>query len=104
MARDSFIFYRSFYEAIQDLPDNEKLKLFNAICEMSLNERKIELTGMTKTLFKVIEPQLQANNERYSNGRKGGRPKKETIDFEKEKTIDFEKEKPMVFENKNHRF
>lgn len=99
MSRDSFIFYRSFYEVIQDLNKDDKLQLINAICELSLNDNKIELEGITKILFKVIEPQLQANNDRYNNGKKGGRPKNKTIGSEKE-TSGFGGQKTSGFENK----
>jgi len=71
MARDSFIFYRSFAEAIDDLPDKEQLELYRAIKEYALNGQEIELTGLGKTFWKLIKPQLTANNKRYENGKKG---------------------------------
>ncbi len=36
MERESFIFYRSFYEAIRDLPDAIRLEVFTAITEYAL--------------------------------------------------------------------
>ena len=75
MQRDSFIFYRSFYEAINDLPEKSQLKVYKAICEMSLNFDEINLSGLSLTIFKLIKPQLEANNKRYINGSKGGAPK-----------------------------
>lgn len=75
MQRDSFIFYRSFYEAINDLPEKSQLKVYKAICEMSLNFDEIDLSGLSLTIFKLIKPQLEANNKRYTNGSKGGAPK-----------------------------
>lgn len=81
--RDSFIFYRSFYEAINDLPEKNQLQVYKAICELSLNFNEIELKGLSQTIFKLIKPQLEANNKRFINGQKGkefgslgGRPKK----------------------------
>lgn len=71
--RDSFIFYRSFYEALNELPDKEQLKVYKAISEYSLNFNEIELTGIAKTIFILIKPQLDANIQRYKNGTK---PKK----------------------------
>ena len=59
--RDSFIFYRSFYEAIKDLPIDEKAKVFDAICELSLNFEEVELMGISKSLFILIKPQIEAN-------------------------------------------
>ena len=70
--RDSFIFYRSFYEAIKDLPSEEKANLLDAICELSLNFNELELSGISKSLFILIKPQIQANIKRYENG---SRPK-----------------------------
>ena len=103
MARDSFIFYRSYYEAMSGLKDKEKLQLFNAISELSLNENEIKLTGVCKNIFTAIKPQIVANSERYENGKKGGRPKKETDGFQNKKTIGFENKKPNnnVNENEN---
>lgn len=71
MQRDSFIFYRSFYEAINDLPEKNQLKVYKAICELSLNFEEIDLSGLSSTIFKLIKPQLEANNKRYKNGLKG---------------------------------
>lgn len=83
MYRESFIFYRSFLEAISDLADAERLTLYDAICRYALEGELFELSGITKMLFTLIKPQLDANNRRYTNGQKGGRPK-ETNDDEGE--------------------
>ena len=52
MQRDSFIFYRSFYEAINDLPEKSQLKVYKAICEMSLNFDEIYLSELSLTIFR----------------------------------------------------
>lgn len=101
MERDSFIFYRSFFESMQGLKDKEQLQIFNAICELALNEKEVKLTGVSKNIFTVIKPQILANSKRYESGKKGGRPKKETIGFQKEKTIGFENKKPNKNVNEN---
>lgn len=72
--KESFVFYRSFYEAIKDLKIKDKLQVYEAICELSLNQKEIKLTGMSATIFKLIKPQILANYERYENGKKGGAP------------------------------
>lgn len=69
--KDSFVFYRSFYDAIDDLADEEQLKLYKAIFKLALDDEEIELTGISKTVFKLIKPQVKANNDRYENGKKG---------------------------------
>lgn len=72
--KESFVFYRSFYEAIKDLKTKDKLQVYEAICELSLNQKELKLIGMPATIFKLIKPQILANYERYENGKKGGAP------------------------------
>ena len=73
--RDSVIFYKSFYEAIECLPENERLNAYKAIMEYALNEQEIDLNGTAKAIFMLAKPQIDANNRRFENGIKGGRPK-----------------------------
>jgi len=68
--RTYFVFYRSFYEAIAELPEANQLELYRAIFELSLNENEPELTGLSKTVFTLIRPQIVANNQRFKNGTK----------------------------------
>lgn len=100
--KDSFVFYRSFYESTKGLPDDSRLRLFDNICEMALNGNDIDgLQGIEQNIFTLIRPQIEANNQRYENGKKGGRPVKKTIGYEKEKTTGFENKKPNVNVNEN---
>lgn len=107
--RDSFIFYRSFYEAIKDLPQKEFAECVKAICEHGLNGEIVEVKGKTsKVAMTLIRPQLEANFKRYESGSKGGRPSKKTNGFEnkkpmvsKKKTNGYEIEKPNNNENVN---
>lgn len=78
MTKNSFIFYRSFFEALEPLNDSEKLSLLNAIAEYALNQTETELEPLAKAMFTLIKPQLEANNKRFENGTKGGRPKTKT--------------------------
>lgn len=66
--RDSFIFYRSFFEAINDLDDIQQLEIYRAIANYSLNFAEPDLKGVSATIFKLIKPQLEANNKRFLNG------------------------------------
>jgi len=68
--RDSFIFYRSFYEAIESLDDNSQLQIYKAIANYSLNFTEPKLDGICKTIFTLVKPQLDANNKRFINGSK----------------------------------
>ena len=69
------VFYRSFYEAIKELPLDVQAKVYSAIFEYSLNFNEVVLEGLPKTIFTLIKPQLDANNKRFENGKKGGRKK-----------------------------
>ena len=69
MARDSFIFYRSFYEAISELPKENQADTYNAIMQYALNQEEIELTGISKAIFSLVKPQLDANYKKYENGK-----------------------------------
>lgn len=69
MQRDSFIFYRSFYDCLEGLSVEQKAQLLDAICQFSLNFKEPELDGIVKSLFTLIKPNLEANNKRYKNGK-----------------------------------
>lgn len=73
--RDSFIFYRSYAEALRELTDKQRLHLLDAIIAYVLDNESITLNGVEKGMFALIRPQLDANNQRYENGCKGGAPK-----------------------------
>lgn len=73
--RDSIVFYRSFYEAIKEIPLEEQGVVYNAIYGYALDGIEPELTGIAKAIFLLVKPQIDANNSRYENGKKGGKPK-----------------------------
>jgi hypothetical protein len=66
--RDSTIFYRSFYEAIKELSPELQAQVYSAIFEYALNFKETELTGLAKTVFTLVKPQLDANLKRYASG------------------------------------
>ena len=68
--KESFVFYKSFFEALKDLKDKERLQVYDAICDLALNEKDTELTGLSKTIFVLIKPQILANTKRYENGKR----------------------------------
>ena len=78
MERDSFVFYRSFYEGVKKLDDSTRLAYYEAVMEYALNGAEPDEDNVfVTTLFNLIKPQIDVNNKRYENGKKGGRPKKE---------------------------
>ena len=77
MERDSFIFYRSFYEAIRELPKEIRLEVLTAIVEYGLFGREPEgLKPFARGMFTLVKPNLDANISRFKNGTRGGRPSK----------------------------
>lgn len=75
MERESFIFYRSFYEAVDGLPIENQAHIYKAISCYALNGDQIELDVWETAVFKTIKSQIDANIKRYENGCKGGAPK-----------------------------
>lgn len=75
MKRDSFVFYKSFYDSIKELDPKDQVQIYNAIFQYQFDEKISDLKGVAKSIFTLIIPQLEANNKRYVNGCKGGAPK-----------------------------
>lgn len=66
MERDSFVFYRSFYDCIKDLDDKQTRELVVAICERALNWNEIETDDkIVRMAYNLIKPQIDANTKRY---------------------------------------
>lgn len=73
--RESFVFYRSFLESIEEAQPEEQLQLYRAIALYALNQEDPQLKGLVKGVWLAIKPQLDANFKRYINGKKGGAPR-----------------------------
>lgn len=77
--RDSFVFYRSFYESIVKCPDEAQIALFRGIVEYALDQVDPDFSGtpnqpFIEAIWTGIKPQLAANHKRYLNGCSGGAP------------------------------
>ena len=97
----------SYYEAIKDLPDADRLQIYDAIVRYGLYGEIIEMSPMIKSMFTLIKPNIDSSQNRYraakENGSLGGRPKKpeknqtqnqtanQTQNQDKEKDSDFDK-------------
>ena len=68
-------FTGGFKESMNELSDADKLIMYEAISDYSLDMKEPELTGFQKALFSIIRPIIDANWQRYNNGCKGGAPK-----------------------------
>ena len=79
MERESFVFYRSWYEAIKSFPAEVQGEIYTAIIEYGLYGNETHDMGkITSAIFALVRPQIDSNIARYENGCKGGRPKNET--------------------------
>ena len=76
--RESFIFYRSFFEALTGMDKKSQADCLMAIADYALNGTEPTMTPEVRMFFTLVKPQLDANNKRYENGTKGGRPKNQT--------------------------
>jgi len=91
MERNSFVFYKSFYEALTELKEKERYACIDAICRYALYGEEPETKGVVSMVLKLAQPSIDRNNDRYINGMKGGRPPKGET-----------KAKPMVSKEKTY--
>lgn len=79
--RDSVVFFKSFFEAIEELPLKYQAPVYAAVFRYSFNGEIPDLTGVAKALFIIMKANIDASEKRYAaaieNGKKGGRPRKE---------------------------
>ena len=92
---ESFVFYQSFREAIRHLPEKDRLEALEGIIDYALyGEYPIPESNVALAIITMAIPQIDANNKRRDDGKKGGRPSKKPMDSESTST-----EKPMVLKN-----
>ena len=78
MNRETCVFYASWLEAVETMPEAAQGEALKAILTYALRGEEAAKQGaMTKMLMAMVRPIIEANNKRYENGCKGGRPKQE---------------------------
>ncbi len=79
MSREKIIFHASWLDAIEALPEDMQGKVLLGILRYGFNG---EIPGgcMEGAMVQMAKPQIDADNQHFDNGSKGGRPKKETGD------------------------
>jgi hypothetical protein len=80
---DSFVFYKSFYDSIEEMDEKIQYDFLNAIIRYAIYDDEPQISGVAKALFTACKPQIDANKKRREDGSKGGeygylggRPKK----------------------------
>lgn len=82
--RKTFVFYTNWYEAFKDFEPKVQLEIFNAIILYATKNIEIDLSPIAKMAFNFIKKDIDSNAGKYdaicvrnqTNGKKGGRPKK----------------------------
>lgn len=102
MERGQFTFYRSFWEAVKELPPKGRAEVICAVCEYVFEEHNPQLAGVSKAIFSLIKPTLDTAARKAANGKQGGsktkangkqKENKKENEGEKEKEVEIEKEK-----------
>lgn len=113
---DSFVFYRSFAEAMEDLPAEDFKDVSMALIGYALDGVEPELPKRLRPYFVLMRQNVETSQKRRAAGKTGGRPKtngyenvkpmvseNENHRLQDSKTNGYENKKPMVIENENHR-
>lgn len=112
-ARNQFTFYKSYFDAIQDLKKKDQSDLILALCAYALYETPPEgLSVAASVAFKLIKPTIDAGRKKAKNGSIGGQangkqngskteanPKQGESASEKEREKEGEKEKEVESES-----
>ncbi len=92
------MFYASYLEAANTLKAKERDILYRAILEYGILGTEPRLNGAPLTCWILIKPQLDANNRKYENGKRGGRPlKKDSTGFDGVETTGYFKDETIGF-------
>lgn len=73
MVRNQFTFYRSYYEALDELPDEEKAETLLAVIRYAIygtNPEMLPVSG--KIAFNLIKPTLDSARKKAAAGKQGG--------------------------------
>lgn len=92
----NFLFYRSFYEAIREFEDNDRLALYDSIVKYAFENQETEFTGMKKAIFSMATPLISASIKNYQRGIKGGRPRNSQPQPQQEIEPETPEEQPEV--------
>lgn len=104
--RESFVFYRSFINMVDNLPEDRQLEMYRTIFNYALDgeECKYEKGTMEYVIWCAVVPQIKANNIRMMNGLRGGAPagnQNARKTKKQPKTTENNQEQPNVNVNEN---
>ena len=67
MERKQFTWYRSYYDALKEIPAEEFRAIVLAVCAYALDGEKAELSGVARAIFTLIRPTLEAGRSKAEN-------------------------------------
>lgn len=115
MRREQFTFYRSYYDALKNLPEKERAKVLFAILEYALDEQEQNnLEGVCAACFLLIRPTLDSGrikaanrknktktNEEQNENKVETKAEQNRKEKEGEKERDVEREREIEVEREN---
>ena len=75
MANRSFVFYKSFADALLDMDPEECKACIASLCRYAFEGEEEAETPMAKVFLTLVKPQIDANIQRREAGRSGGTAK-----------------------------
>lgn len=67
MERKQFTWYRSYYDALKELPAEEFRDIVLAVCAYALDGEEPELSGVVRAIFTLIRPTLEVGRSKAEN-------------------------------------
>ena len=67
MERKQFTCYRSYYDALKELPAEEFRDIVLAVCAYALDGEEPELSGVARAIFTLIRPTLEVGRSKAEN-------------------------------------
>ena len=67
MRREQFTFYRSYYEALKNLPKRDQTAVLMAVIGYALDETEPALSGVPLSVFTLIRPTLDSGRNKAKN-------------------------------------
>ena len=96
VARKQFTFYKSYYDAISELPKKDQSALILAVCAYAIYEEPPKgLSIAASTAFKLIKPTLDSGRKKAENGSMKGKAN-ESKDEANESKTEAKKSKPKA--------
>lgn len=95
--KNSFVFYRSFLEALRDLDAEDFKEAVIALAEYGMDKKEPSCSGVVKAVFTLSKPILDTNYQNWLNSKNGGRPNKNREETEIKPTENQNETEPLPY-------